>query len=578
MAPNGIASYRPAFRGTEHMVVSGHYLAAAAGFRILEEGGNAIDAGVASGIGINVTLPGATSFAGVAPILVYRADRNEVVSISGLGRWPRAANLDDYTKRYGGDIPLGIPRSVVPSACDAWLTALERYGTMSFEQVVAPNLESTEKGFPISDSLAEAIEGSRDYVERCAGTAEVFMSRGVPLRVGEVVVQKDLARVFRQMVDVERANAHLGREGAIRAARDYFYKGEVAEKMVAFSRQEGGLLTMDDFAQFSVEVETPQAGTYRDHTLYTCGPWCQGPSLIQILNILEGFDLKAMGLGSAAYIHTVAEAIKLAFADRHQYYGDPDFVEVPMAGLNSKAYAEERRNAIDPHRAWPEMPPPGDPWPHEGKPGGRPVVAAAGSPGPVEPDTSYTCTVDRWGNAFSATPSDGFGSTPIVPGLGMIISPRGTQTWLNPEHPCALAPWKRPRLTPNPAMAFKDGKLLMPFGTPGGDAQVQAMVQMVLNMVEHGMDPQQAVEEPRICSDSFPNSFWPHVYHPGRLSVEGRIDGGVAAQLEDLGHRVNRLDDWTMGAGGLCGILVDGERGALVGGADPRRDSYAMGR
>ena len=295
-----------------------------------------------------------------------------------------------------------------------------------------------------------------------------------------------------------------------------------------------------------------------------------------MLHILEGFDLRGMGHNSAQYIHTLIEAVKLAFADRHQYYGDPDYVEVPMEGLFSKGYAAERRNAIDPERAWPEMPPAGVPWPlkGDGKPTAVPAVSRAGSP---ETDTSYTCVVDQWGNAFSATPSDGVAATPIVPGLGLIISDRGRQSWLEPEHPSCIGPWKRPRLTPNPAIVFKEGRLFMPFGAQGGDMQVQAMAQMFLNMVEFGMNAQQAVEEPRARTDSFPNSFWPHVYYPGSLSLEGRIDGGVAEKLEKLGHVVAWMDDSTPLAADLCGITVDRERGILVGGADVRCDNYAVG-
>ena len=573
-------SPRVPFMGTEHMIASGHQLATLAGFRILEDGGNAVDAGIAAGIAINVTLPQLTSFGGVAPIILYLADREELVTIDGLGRWPKAANLEDYKKKYNGIMPTGIPRSVVPAACDAWLTALERYGTMTFEQVVAPSLELAENGFPASYNLTRALENRKEYgecISQSSSTAAIFMPNEKPVQPGQMIVQKELARVFLDMVEVERANAYKGRNQAIRAARDFFYKGDVAEKMVSFCQQQGGLLSKEDFAQFSVAVESPKVGTYKDYTVYTCGPWCQGPSLIEALNILEGFDLKAMEHNSARYIHSLVEAMKLTFADRHAYYGDPDFVDVPIAGLLSKDYAAERRDAIDLNRAWPEMPPAGDPWPYEGKARAQRPVPATPRSGPVEPDTSYTCVVDRWGNAFSATPSDSFGSSPVVPGLGMIISPRGSQTWLEPEHPCCVAPWKRPRLTPNPAIAFKNGRLFMPFGTPGGDMQVQAMLQMFLGIVEFGLNPQQATEEPRFRSDSFPNSVWPHPYYPGQLTMEGHIDKEVTERLAKLGHRIAWWEDSVATNGDLCGIVVDKERGILIGGADPRWDSYVLG-
>ncbi len=573
----GIRSYRSPFMGTTHVVASGHYLAAQAGYRILEQGGNAIDAGVASGIAINVTLPHLTSFGGVAPIVLYDAGADKVVTISGLGRWPQAADLDEFTREHGGDIPLGMPRSVVPAACDAWLTALQGYGTMTFGEVVAPSIELAERGFPASYNMCQAIESQRNFIAACPASAETFMPGGTPLSPGQVVVQKDLAQVFRQMAEVEYANTHRGRPGAIAAARDFFYRGDIAQTMVGFCQEQGGMLTMDDFARFGVLEETPQSGTYGDYTLYTCGPWCQGPSLVQILNLLEGYDLRSMGHNSVQYLHTLVEAVKLAFSDRHSYYGDPDLVDVPLAGLLSKEYSAHRRAALDPARAHPRMPEAGDPWPFQGEARKGNRVAAEPFSGSSEPDTSYTCVVDRWGNAFSATPSDSFLTTPIVPGLGMIISGRGSQTWLDPGHPSRLAAWKRPRLTPNPAMVFKDGRPFMPFGTPGGDMQVPAMVQMLLNIVEFGMDTQQAIEAPRARSQSFPDSFWPHTYLPGRLNLEGRIDREVGDALAKLGHDVRWWPEWNSGAGGLCGIVIDRERGILVGGADPRRDSYAVG-
>ena len=577
MSPEAIPSYGVSYVGTTHMVATGHNLATRAGFRMLEAGGNAVDAGVAAGIALNVVSPHHTSFAGVAPILLYRADKDELASISGLGRWPKAAALDEYLKKYDGGMPVGVGRSVVPSACDAWLTALERYGTMSFEQVVGPSVELASRGFPVSRCMARQFQGYTEYISRCPGTAQIISPKGVTLNAGEMLVQKDLARVLRSMLEVERANAHKGRGSAIRAARDFFYKGEIAERMVHFCQEEGGLLSMQDFADFSVEVESPQAGTYKEYTMYTCGAWCQGPALIEVLNILEGFDLKAMEHGSASYYHVLVEAVKLAFADRHDYFGDPEFVDVPLEGLLSKAYAADRRKAIDPDTAWPEMPPAGNAWLYEGKSRIHQPVPAPRVPAPTLLDTSYVCVVDRWGNAFSATPSDGFQSTPIVPGLGMIISMRGFQSWLEPEYPSCLAPWKRPRLTPAPAIAFKNGRLFMPFGTPAGDMQVQAMAQMFLAIAEFGLSPQQAAERPRVRSDSFPGSNWPHPYAPGQLTLEPDIDEQVARQLAGMGHEVVWWNDFNETNGDLCGIMVDPQSGLLVGGADIRYDSYVMG-
>ena len=582
----GISTYRPLVTGATHMVSAGHYLAAASGFRILEQGGNAIDAGVAAGITINVVLPQWTSFGGVAPIIIHDAAKNETVSISGLGRWPKAASAAYFNQRHGGELPVGVLRTVTPAAADAWITALRLYGTMSFEQVVTPALEIAENGFPVPVSLHSALVRNGDQLTADATgdvgwptTRQIFYPDGAALRTGDILVQRDLARTFRRLVEVERDHAARGREDALLAARDFFYRGDIAAEIVRWIQSQGGLLTTEDLADFSVGVESPATGSYKGIDLYTCGPWCQGPVNIQALQILEGIDLKGMGHNSADYVHYLLEAMKLAFGDREAYYGDPDFVDVPMDGLLSRAYAEERRRAIDPGRASPEMPEAGNPWPFQGmtRPNGLPARPKAAA-GILQADTSYACVVDRWGNAFSATPSDTVANAPVAEGLGFVVSARGSQTWLDPEHPSALEPGKRPRLTPNPALAMKNGKVWMPFGTPGGDVQCQSMVQLFLNVAEFGMDAQQAVEAPRVSTWSFPNSFWPHAYNPGLAGVEGRIDASVIAELERRGHRVEVWDDFIARMGSLCAIEVDQERGGLSAGADPRRDAYAIGR
>lgn len=579
----GINSYRPPVMGVTHMVSAGHYLAASAGYRILEQGGNAIDAGVASGIVINVTLPHATNFGGVAPIIVYIAESDKVATISGLGTWPEAASIEHFIENEGGQIPPGIKRCVVPSAPDAWLTALEKFGTMTFEEVITPALELAENGFPVSgpvaSSLAQSEDTARNDPEAWASTSEVFMPNGRAPRLGEPLIQQDLARTFRRLIEVERANSHMGRAEAIQATRDYFYKGDIAEEIARFSELMGGFLSLDDMRNFSVKIEEPVVGSFKDLDIYTCGPWCQGPVVAQTLQILEDDDLCSLGHNSGDYVHLVSQALNLSFADRHHYYGDPNHIDVPMEGLLAKGYTTARRSVINMDRAFQEMPPPGEPWTYqngEGRNASNGNLAA--SPGPLEQDTSYTCVVDRWGNAFSATPSDGLFGAPVVPGLGIMISSRGTQSWLQEDHASSLQPGKRPRLTPNPAMAFKDGKLFMPFGTPGGDAQGPAMVQTLLNIVEFGMDPQAAIEAPRFVPWNYPNSFWPHAYLPGRIHVEGRISGETNSDLDGRGHDLRAMNDWSPAMGAMSAIVVDHESGVLKGGADPRRDTYAIGR
>jgi gamma-glutamyltranspeptidase/glutathione hydrolase len=357
----------------------------------------------------------------------------------------------------------------------------------------------------------------------------------------------------------------------LEAARDAFYRGDIAKKIVTFSKEEGGLLSAADLAEYRSPVGPPEHRRFGEIEVFTCGAWCQGPVLLQMLALLEGADLAGRGHNSADYIHHVTEAVKLAFADREAYYGDPAVVEVPLATLISSEYAALRRQAIQSDRAYPEMPPPGD----LGR-GFGDFRPAAGDPSP-EPDTSYVCVADRFGNLFSATPSDGAYGSPVVPGTGLIPSNRGSQSRPDPRHPSGVAPGKRPRLTPNPALAIKGGDRFMPFGTPGGDVQSQAMLQVLLNRFVFGQDLQAAIESPRFASYSFPSSFAPFDYYPGRLAIEARISEPVIAELTRRGHEIQRWPDWIWTAGAVCAIDLDKKRGIIDAGADPRRAAYALG-
>jgi gamma-glutamyltranspeptidase/glutathione hydrolase len=574
-APPGGRALRPEAAGTHYAVASGHPLATLAAFRVLEAGGNATDAGVAGGICLGVVHSDMVNFAGVAPIMVYDARRREVWTVSGLGGWPRRATLDFFREQCGGEIPLGVLRTVVPAAPDAWITALERFGTLGFAEVAAPAIELAEGGFPLGAFTAGIIRENEAGYRRWPSTAAVYLPGGRPPVAGQRFGQADLGRTLTHMADEDRAGRTRSRAAGLQAARNAFYRGDIAEAIVRYHRQEGGLLEREDLAEFRVGVEPPVWTRYRGHEVAACGFWCQGPVLLQMLDLLTACGLDGLDRNSAAYLHLVTEVMKLAFADREAYYGDPRHVKVPTDGLLDLAYAEARRRLIDENRAWPEMPPPGDPdargavapaWPGPARPGGT---------GDASLDTSYIAVVDREGNAFSATPSDVSYTTPLVPGTGLAVSSRGSQSWLGPEHPSALAPGKRPRLTPSPAMVFRDGRLLMPFGTPGGDVQAQAMLQVLLNLVVFGMSPQQAVEAPRVATQSFPNSFWPHRYFPGRLTLEGRIPEATAMALVERGHGVERWSDWEWKAGAVCLVHVD-EAGVLRAAADPRRDSYAL--
>jgi gamma-glutamyltranspeptidase / glutathione hydrolase len=577
---------RPTVRGTRHLISSVHYLATMGGLRVLERGGTAIDAGVAAGICINVVQPQLAMFGGVAPIVVAPAGR-EPVAISGLGRWPRAATLEHY--RASGTLPGGLARTVTPAAPDAWLTALAEFGTCSLADALSPALELAERGFPLGPELQRAIAGAAapgGTIDRWPSSAEAFLPDGRVPEVGEIYRQPLLARTFRRLLDAE-ARASGDRRERIYAARDLIYRGAIAREIATFHQANGGLLTEADLAEFRVGLEPPARSTFHDFEVLTCGAWCQGPTLLMALNLLEGYDLHGLGQESAAYFHTVLEALKLAFADRDRYFGDPDFVDVPLAGLLSKDYAAGRQALIRPDEAWPGAPPAGDPWPFQNAAGRephrtatpsdrRPSLAHSEQIEQVEHDTSYVCVVDAAGNAFSATPSDGAFGSPAIPGLGFPISGRGGQNWLDPAHPSCLGPWKRPRLTPNPALARRDGRVAIAFGCPGGDAQVQGMLQVFLNLAVFGLEPQAAIEAPRVVTRSFQNSFWPHVEQLGRVDAETRIPEAVRADLAARGHDVHANHPWG-GVSLVCAVTVDPKTGVLAGGADPRSDGYVAG-
>ncbi|MEK7877618.1 MAG: gamma-glutamyltransferase, partial [Pseudomonadota bacterium] len=516
------------------------------------------------------------NFGGVAPLIVYLAKQREIHCIDGLGVWPQAVTPDFFMKHHGGKIPAGVLRSVVPAAPDAWITALARFGTMTFGEVAAAAIRFAREGFPMYPLMSEFIKDNRASYERWPSSKKVFLPRGRAPEPGEVFVQAELGRTLQYLADVEKANRRKGRSAALRASRDAFYKGDVAAAIVKFHRQAGGLMRREDFAEFSIKFEPTVKAKFNGVEVHACGPWSQGPVLPMALNILKGYDLLAMGHNSPAYIHVVTEALKLAFADRHQHFGDPNFVKVPLKGLMSDAYAAHRHGMIRPDRASPGMPPAGDPatlvnLPHKWMTPPQPDEA----PGPG--DTTYVCCIDRRGNAFSATPSDGSNNSPLVPGVGILCSGRGTQSWADPSHPSSVAPGKRPRLTPSPALAFRNGKVLMPFGTPGGDVQPQAMLQVFLNVNVFGMDAQSAIEAPRFANYSYPGSFEPHDYFPGRLYLEARIAKATGDELTQLGHKVYWWDEWTWLAGAPCTIVVDRKTGVLHGGADPRRPAYVLG-
>ena len=566
---------QPQITAARHMIVAGHYLATEAGHAVLEAGGNAVDAAVAAGIALGVVHSDQVNVAGVAPMIVHMAASGETVTIAGLGGWPAAARLETFERDHGGTIPLGLLRTVVPAAPDAWITALERFGTMAFGDVAGAAIRYAREGFTMHPVMAEYIARYADNYRRWPENAAIYLPGGRPPREGELFVQTDLAASLQFMADEERAAAPRGRAAGLAAARDAFYRGDLAQKIVAYHRDNGGLLTAEDLARYRSPIEPPVGVTFRGLEVVSCGAWCQGPVLLQMLALLEGEDLLALGHNRPAYVHRVTEAMKLCFADRDRYYGDPRFVSVPLDALLSPEYAAARRRLIRDDQAWPGMPPAGElagAGPHAPA-----APATAGAVPSLPGDTSYVCAVDRHGNVCSATPSDVSWESPVIPGTGFCPSSRGSQSWAVRGHPAALAPGKRPRLTPNPALAIRRGKMLMPFGAPGGDLQPQGMLQVFLNHVVFGMPIQEAVEAPRFVTHSFPGSFEPHPFYAGRLDLERGLGAATGEALAALGHRVEWASDLSLKTAGVCAIVADRERGILWGGADPRRAARAMG-
>lgn len=573
-------TYRPSIAGRHFMVSTGHYLASMAAVRTLERGGNAIDAGVAAGLCINVLQPDMTNLGGVAPIILYSAREHEVRTVSGLGSWPANVRREFFVEDCGGTIPAGVHNAVMPAAIDSWLTALKLYGTMPLSEVAAPAITIADEGFTAYEFVCANIAADVDRIRQWPSTAAIFLRRGKAPAVGDRIVQRDVATLLRMLIEAEAGALHLGRQAGIAAARDRFYKGDIAERIAAFFQESGGFLTLADLNAFSVDVETPVSTRYRGYDVYSCRPWCQGAVAAQALGILDGYDLAATGHNSPEALHLIIQALNAAFADRERFYGDPKFVDVPIDGLLHPDYAATWRDRISLEQAFEGMPEPGEPWRFQpgavGSPS-RPYRAPRAFAARVDPDTSYLCVVDEHGNAFSATPSDGVTNTPVVPGLGIIVSGRGVQSWLDPEHPSSIAPGKRPRLTPSPGLIMKDGRVFAPYGSPGNDVQPQAMVQLAVNLIDFGMDPQAAVEAPRVASFNYPRSSHPHPYSPGLVNAEARIPSDVLESLRELGHLVEPWPDWSPRAGSLCTVVVDAAGASLTGAADPRRLAYAIG-
>jgi gamma-glutamyltranspeptidase/glutathione hydrolase len=575
-------------------VSTGHPLTTAAAFGILLKGGNAFDAGVASLIAGGVLEQDLYSLGGEALVLVYPKKENKVTSIVGQGWAPKAVDVDWYVSRKKTLDGAGLDPAVVPGALHAALTVLEKWGTMSFEEVAAPGIAYAENGFPMRNSTAQAIQRQLKFFEGWPDNKKFWLKPdGSQYKPGETIKLPALAKTLHRMVDAERGAKSKGRTAGIIAARDRFYKGDIAAEMVAFLQKHGAPFDASDFAEYYARIEEPAKTTYRGYTVYKHGFGSQGPVLLQALNILENFDLHAMGYASADYLHTVTEALKLAYADRDSYYADPAFVQVPGEGLLSKAYAKERASLIDPKKASTSFIA-GDPTKYDSKvkqwtfwkanvtDGVTPRTRsgdAENAPDVVK-DTTHMAVIDKDGNIFDVTPSGGWVPGAVILGdTGVGMSVRGEQFWLDKTRANQIRPRARPRYTLTPSLVFKGDVPMMGLGTPGGDNQDQTILQALLSIVDFWNDwypnLHGALERPRVQTMHFYGSFWPHTAGFNQLNVEATIPDAVYNELKSRGHDVSRLRPFGM-SGCATAVMIDPATGNRFAGADPRRDCYAI--
>lgn len=585
---------RVAVIGENYMVVTGTPQATKAAVKTLENGGNAYDASVAALLGLNVTFGEAASFPGVAPTLIYDSSSGEVRGYVGAGKAPSKATIELFENEGHEEIPkTNIKSQLLPASPDVLTTLLQEHGTTSFSEVSSPAISLAENGFPVHNPMLKNLD--MGIIERLGFkllmpyNVEVYLDGQWwrPLHYRERFTRPDLANTFRKMGRREREvlNENKSREQALQAVRDYFYEGPIAQKIVDFHEKKGGLFTLKDLENYEGYWEEPITGEYGDYTVYSNRTWCQGAVVPMALQILAEKDLKSMGHNSPEYIHTVNQAVELAMADREAYFGDPDFVDVPVKGLLSENYADARRKAMTPGKAFTSMPEPGDAWQFQSGTG-EPYQYDTEQAGAKKEkpnfsagkDTSYLCIVDSEGNVVSMTPSD-FPMTPMVPETGLTLGNRMTQFKLDPKHPDSLKPGKRPRITPAPGLVTKNDEFFLVFGTPGGDMQPQAMIQVFLNIVEFGMDPQEAVEAYRFRSKNFPASFSYQEYLPGTIELESSLYEKTGKALENMGYEVKERKDWSYNDfGAVCVIIRDPDNGQLIGGAGPRQQSWAEGK
>jgi len=523
------------------MVTSGHPLASQAGIQVMMAGGNAVDAAIATAAALGVVEPHASGVGGDGFILIYWAETGTITGVNATGPAPYAATRELYLQN--GGIPMKGIRSVsVPGLVDGWLIAHERYGALKIEQVFEPAISLCENGFPVSYKLAAGIKGENPRFAADPYTRVIFTDDGKPIGAGEILYQKDLGATLRK----------IAAEG-----RGTFYEGELAKAIVEFSRAYNGLLTEKELSDYHAHWDEPIHTNYRGCEVYEMPPNSSGHILLQELNIVELFELQSMGCNTAESVHLMVEAKKLCFADREKYVADPDWVDIPLKGMLSKAYAAKQAERIELNRASTDVP--------------------AGVPESFE-DTTCFCVADRWGNAVCVLQSiqSGFGSSLIAGNTGILLNNRMTYWHLDANHPNCLMPGKRVRHTMNPVIVTKDNKPFLICGTPGADTQVQTNLQLITHVIDFDMNPQEAVEAPRWRSLQNPmESTVPHTC-PDVLQLEGRFTKNVREGLAQKGHELQILDNWG-GPGSAQAILIHPESNALIGGSDPRRDGYAVG-
>jgi gamma-glutamyltranspeptidase / glutathione hydrolase len=589
---------RPEILGTFGVVASTHWIASAVGMRMLEIGGNAFDAAVATGMALQVLEPHLNGPGGDLPAVIYSAQKDKVEVICAQGPAPAGATIEHYTREGMDIIPGdGLLATVIPGAFDGWMTMLRDYGRLSLREVMEPAIHYAEHGHPVLPRVAATIAGMTDFFrEEWPTSFETWLPGGKAPAGNDIVRNPVLAETWKKIV--AEGEAKSGREEQIEAARDAFYKGFVAERMSdwlktaevkdASGRRHRGVLTADDLANYRATIEAPVTYDYHGWTVAKTGPWGQGPVLLQSLAILKDIDLAGMAAGGADFVHHVVEAMKLAYADREIYYGDPDFAPVPLDHLLSEAYNAERRKLIGTTASRDLRPGrvPGFDAQHDATMALLKAMSPTGQ-GVYEPtmahlsekrgDTVHIDVIDREGNMVSVTPSGGWlQSSPTIPGLGFCLNSRAQMFWLKDGLPTSLAPGKRPRTTLTPSLALHEGRPAMAFGTPGGDQQDQWQLAFFLRHVHHGLNLQEAIDLPLFHTTHFPSSFYPRSRQPGHIMVEETIGAATLNELKARGHEITVAEPWTVGR--LTATKRDAN-GLLRAAATPRlMQAYAIGR